>query len=111
MTIDMNLRTFAGTAEEWLDEDLQNTCFGRILRQKLGSITFKLGDIKIMFLDSLKFIRGSFANLFETQRKNSELDLPEGFKNMTMHHPKIRGMNDSMTLQRLHLLLNKIRFP
>ena len=76
--------------------------------EKLRCITFKVGDLSIMFLDSLKFVKGSLDGLIATQRKNSELNLPEGFKNMTIHHPKIRELDESMTLQRLHLLLKKI---
>ena len=119
--MDMNLRTFTGVPTEWLAGD-KDTHFDvdfsafklDVLAEsseKLRCIQFGMCDIKIMFLDSCKFLKGSLESLIESQTKATSGDLSSGFRNMTMHHPMICNYGDVVALDRLKLLLKKIPYP
>ena len=79
--------------------------------EKIRCIQFGKNDVQIVFLDSLKFMKDSLANLIVSQRKAYEHDLSSGFRNMTMHHPMICKFSDTGVLAELRMLLQKIPFP
>ena len=90
-TMGGTLCDFAGAPEEWLDFGGQDNVALSAFRldvlgesaEKIRCITFGIGDIKLMFVDSMKFIKGSLEALIENHVKASDLDLREGFKNMS----------------------------
>jgi len=121
MNAGLDFRTFTGAPAAWLQGDAEthfavdfNTFNLDVLAEsseKIRCIQFGLGDIKIMFLDSLKFVKDSLENLIESHAKASSGDLSSGFPNMTMHHPRICEVADGTALDRLQLLLKKIPYP
>ena len=122
MNSGLDLRDFIGAPVEWLRGDADShfavdvsTFKLDVLAEsseKMRCIQFGTGsDIKIMFLDSLKFLKGSVESLIESQMEASFGDLSSGFRNMTMHHPWICQFADGTALARLKLLLKKIPYP
>ncbi len=112
------LREFTQVPEEWLssEESVPNFQQWKVdtlaeSSEKLRCINFGSHRIQISFMDSLKFIKESVANMIESQCKAFKHDLSSGFPNMMMHHPMINKFAGSGALPFLKMLLQKIPYP
>ena len=122
MNAGLNLRDFVDAPALWFQGDKESHFDIEISKfnlkviaessEKVRCIQFGFRDINIMFLDSLKFVKGKMEKLIESEIKAYPQDLSSGFRNMIMHHPRIcQFFTDGTALGRLTLLLKKIPFP
>ena len=79
--------------------------------EKIRSIKFGVGNLKLEFLDSCKFMKDSLSNLVESLKANSATDPSSAFPNMVNYHPWIKNNQGSTAMECLKHLLKKLPFP